>query len=124
MEDLKSGSSSCTTVEEFLLDLKELFGRKDDKMMKLAELRKVEQRSKTIEESIQEFRKVVRRSKYKEWPLIEKFKKGMNKVIRRKLMEVERLPRSIDQWYKHTTNLDRHWRESWKEEERLKRKRD
>jgi len=38
----------------------------------------------------------------------EEFKRGMNRVIRRKLMEAERLLTSIKQLYKCTTNLDRH----------------
>ena len=37
-----------------------------------------------------------------------------------KLMEAERPPTNIDQWYKHATNLNRYWRESRKEEERLR----
>jgi len=41
----------------------------------------------------------------------------------RKLIEVERHLRSIDQWYEHATNLDRHWRESRKEGERLRERR-
>jgi len=53
--------------------------------------------------------------------LIEEFKREMNRMIRRKLMEVERPPASIEQWYNHATNLDRHWRESRRKEERLKR---
>ncbi len=45
----------------------------------------------------------------------------MNGTIRRKLIEVEKLLTSIDQWYKHATNLDRHWRESRREEKRIRR---
>jgi len=52
------------------------------------------------------------------------FKKGMNETIRRKLMEAERSSTSIEQWYEYATNLDRHWRESKREEEKLRRKRD
>jgi len=55
---------------------------------------------------------------------MEEFKRGMNGAIRRKLIEVKRPPTSIEQWYECATNLDRHWRESKKEEERLKRRRD
>jgi len=51
---------------------------------------------------------------------VEEFKRGMNGVIRRKLMEAERPPTSIDQWYECATNLDRHWKESRREEERLR----
>ena len=32
----------------------------------------------------------------------------MNKVIRRKLIEAEKLPIDKEQWYKHTTNLNRY----------------
>jgi len=51
---------------------------------------------------------------------VEEFKRGMSGAIRRKLMETERPPTSIEQWYKCATNLDRHWRESKKEEERMR----
>ena len=48
----------------------------------------------------------------------------MNRMIRRKLIEAERLPTSIEQWYKHATNLDRHWRESRREEKQLREKKE
>jgi len=50
---------------------------------------------------------------------VEEFKRGMNGVIRRKLMEAENQPSSIEQWYKRATALDKNWRESRREEERL-----
>ena len=40
--------------------------------------------------------------------MIEEFKREMNRAIRRKLIEVEKPPTSIEQWYEHVTNLDRH----------------
>ena len=36
------------------------------------------------------------------------------------MIEAENLPASIEQWYKRATFLDRNWRESRKEEERLR----
>ena len=42
-------SLSYTTVREFLSDLKKEFGREDDKIIKIVELKKIEQRSKMIE---------------------------------------------------------------------------
>ena len=51
---------------------------------------------------------MVRESGYEGQPLIEEFKRGMNRAIRRKLIEAERPPRSIDQWYECATNLNRH----------------
>jgi len=52
---------------------------------------------------------------------VEEFKKEINRVIRRKLIETERMPISIKQWYECATNLDKYWRESKREEERLRR---
>ena len=37
-------------------------------------------------------------------------------------MEAENPPTSIEQWYRRATALDRNWRESRKEEERLRKK--
>jgi len=77
-----------------------------------------------MEEFVQEFRRVARRSRYEGRTLVEEFKRGMNGVIRRKLMEVEKLPTGIEQWYKCATNLDRYWRESRRKEERLRERRE
>ena len=38
---------------------------------------------------MQDFKRIARGSGYKGHPLIEEFKQGMNRAIRRKLMEVE-----------------------------------
>jgi len=61
-----------------------------------------------MEEFVQEFYRVAKDSGYKEKVLVEEFKRGMNGVIRRKLMETERSPLTIKQWYKQATNSDRH----------------
>jgi len=53
---------------------------------------------------------------------VEKFKKDMNGMIRRKLIETERPPTSIEQWYKCATNLYRYWRKSKREKERTRGK--
>ena len=46
----------------------------------------------------------------------------MNKVIRRKLMELERSPTNIKQQYKCATNLDRYWKKSRREKKQLRRR--
>jgi len=56
---------------------------------------------------VQEFKRVVRGSRYEGRPLVKEFKKKINGEIRRKLMEAENLPASIKQWYKRTMALDR-----------------
>ena len=62
----------------------------------------------------------MRGSGYEGRLLIEEFKRGVNRMIRRKLMKAERPFTSIEQWYECATNLDRHWRESRREENRLR----
>ena len=52
--------------------------------------------------------------------MVEEFKRGMNGGIRRKLMEAENPPTSIEQWYRRAMALDKNWRESRREEERLR----
>ena len=86
---------------------KEFRGGKKESV-KVIELKRLEQGGRTMEEFVQEFRRAARGSGYEGRPLVEEFKKGINGVIRRKLMEAERPPTSIEQWYKCATNLDRH----------------
>ena len=77
-----------------------------------------------MEEFVQEFKRAARGSGYEGRPLVEEFKRGMNRGIRRKLMEAENLPASIEQWYRRAMALDRNWKESRREEERLRRKKE
>jgi len=44
---------------------------------------------------MQEFKKVARGSSYMKRPLIEEFKRGLNRAIRRKLAEAKELPTTI-----------------------------
>jgi len=86
-----------TIVKEFLIDLKKEFGKEYNKIIKVAELQKIEQENRTMEKFIQEFRRAARESEYKERLLIEKFKRRMNRVIQRKLIETEKPSRSLNQ---------------------------
>jgi len=54
------------TAGEFLADLRKEFGGEEEEMVKAAELRRLEQGGKTMEEFVQEFRKVARESGYEE----------------------------------------------------------
>jgi len=122
MEELEAEEVEYETVEEFLMNLKKEFSGGEKESVKAVELRKLEQEGRTMEEFIQEFKRAARGSRYKGRPLVEEFKRGINGGIRRKLMEVENLPASIEQWYKRATALDRNWRESKRKEERLRGK--
>ena len=59
LEDLEGGLLEYETVGEFLADIRKEFGREDEESVKVAELRKLEQRSKTMGEFVHEFRRIV-----------------------------------------------------------------
>ena len=124
MEELELGEMEYETAEEFFTSLRKEFGGGEEESVKAAELRKMEQGGKTMEEFVQEFKRAARGSGYEGRPLVEEFKRGMNRGIRRKLMESENPPSSIEQWYRRATVLDRNWRESRREEERLRGKKE
>jgi len=122
MEKLEAGEMEYETAEELLTVLKKEFGGGEEEAVKAAELRKLEQEGKSMEEFVQEFKRAARGSGYEGRLLVEEFKRGMNRGIIRKLMEAENPPASIEQWYRRTTALDRNWRESRREEDRLRGK--
>ena len=81
LEDLEERLLEYKTVEEFLADIKKKFGEEDKEGVKVAELKRLEQGSKTMEEFVQEFKRAVRDSGYEERLLIEELKKGMNGTV-------------------------------------------
>ena len=112
LEELEAGELEFKTVGEFLVEVKKEFGGGEKESVKVAELRKLEQGGRTMEEFIQEFKRAARGSGYEGRPLVEEFKRGMNGTIWRKLIEAENQPGSIEQWYRRAMALDRNWRES------------
>jgi len=100
MEEIEAEEVEYESAEEFLTTLKKEFGGGEEESVKAAELRKLEQGGRTMEEFVQEFKRAARGSGYEGRPLMEEFKQGMNGGIRRKLMEAENLLTSIENWYR------------------------
>ena len=65
LEDLEAEILEYEIVGEFLADIRKEFGEEEE-TVKAAELRRLEQDGKTIEDFVQEFRRVARESWYKE----------------------------------------------------------
>ena len=76
--------------------IKKEFGREEEESVKVAELKRLEQGGRTMEEFVQEFKKVARGSGYEGRLLIEEFKREINRIIRKKLMEAKRPPTNIE----------------------------
>ena len=124
IEELEAGKLEYESVEEFLMNLKKEFGRGEEESVKVTELRKLEQRGRMMEEFVQEFKRAARGSRYEGRPLVEEFKRRMNRSIRRKLMEVENQPNSIEQWYRRATALDQNWRETRREDKSIRERKE
>ena len=65
--------------------------------MKVAELKRLEQKRKMMEKFVQEFKKAARESRYKGRSLVEEFKRGINATICQRLIESEWQLSSIEQ---------------------------
>ena len=76
--------SAVETVEKLFIKMKEEFGKFDEELRKVDELRLLEQKGQTCNEYVQVFKKVLRGSSYEGRPLIEEFKRGLNGNIRRR----------------------------------------
>ena len=64
MEELENGEVEYESAEEFLTSLKREFGGGEKELVKAAELKKLEQGGKMMEEFVQEFKRTARRSRY------------------------------------------------------------
>ena len=81
LEDLEAGLLEYETAGEFLADIRKEFGEGDEELVKVAELRRLEQEGKMMKEFVQEFRRAARRSGYEGRLLIEEFKGRINTII-------------------------------------------
>jgi len=97
LKDLKEDSLEYETAGEFLADIKKEFKREDEETVKVVELKRIEQEGKTMEEFVQTFQRAARRSRYEGRLLVEEFKRGMNRTIWQRLMELECQPSLIGQ---------------------------
>jgi len=71
LEELEAKELEFKTVGEFLTEIKREFGGGEEESVKAAELKKLEQGERTIEEFVQEFKKAARGSGYEGRPLVE-----------------------------------------------------
>ena len=83
MEELETEEIEFESVGKFLAEIKKEFGGGDEESVKIAELKKIKQGGRIIEEFVQDFKRVARGSGYEERPLIKEFKRSMNRSIRK-----------------------------------------
>ena len=67
MENLKVEGIEFESVGEFLAEIKKEFGKGDEASVKVTELKRMEQEEKLMEEFVQDFKRVAKESRYKEF---------------------------------------------------------
>ena len=95
---MSKGESEVEIVEELFSKMRDEFGKTAEEERKVEQLRTIEQRGRTCDKYVQEFKKVARGSGYEGQSLIEEFKRGLSGGIRRKLVEAESPPCTIKEW--------------------------
>ena len=65
LEDLEVGKVEYELAGEFLTQIKKEFGGGDEELMKVTELKRIKQGSRTMKEFVQDFKRVARGSSYK-----------------------------------------------------------
>ena len=112
LDEIGKGTSEVETMEELFEKIREEFGEFDKKSRKADELRLLVQGSRTCDKYVQEFRRATRGSGYERRALIDEFKRGLNRAIKRKLAEAESPPSTITEWQEMAVKLDRNTRQS------------
>ena len=98
LDKLAKGESEVESVEQLFAKIRDNFGETLEEERKIEQLRMIEQGERTCNKYVQEFKKIARGSGYEGRPLIEEFKRGLNRAIRRKLAEAEEPPTTIGEW--------------------------
>ena len=95
MEEIKKRMSEVETMKKLFEKMREEFGEFNKESRKVDELRLLAQGSRTCNEFIQKFRRAARESSYEGRVLVEEFKRGLNRTIRKRLAEAESPPSTI-----------------------------
>ena len=120
LDELAKGELKVESAEQLFAKIRNDFGETLEEERKIEQLRTIEQRGRTCNKYMQEFKKVARGSSYEGRPLIEEFKRGLNGAIRRKLAKAEEPPTTIGEWQERAVRLDKNQRQSRAEEKVLR----
>jgi len=110
LDELAKGESEVELAEQLFAKIRNDFGKTLEEERKIEQLRTIKQEGRTCDKYVQEFKKITRRSGYEGRPLIEEFKRRLNKAIRRKLAKAEEPPTTIGKWQERVVRLDRNQR--------------
>jgi len=120
LDEIAKETSVVQIIEQLFAKIRQEFREFDEESRKVDKLRVLEQGGKTVDEYVQEFRRATRGSSYERRALVEGFKKGLNRVVKRRLVEAKSSSTTITQWQERAVQLDYNMRQSRTEEKILK----
>jgi len=97
LDELAKGESEVELAEQLFAKIRNDFGETSEEERKIEQLKTIEQKGRTCNKYVQEFKKIARGSGYEGRPLIEEFKRELNGAIRRKLAKAEEPPTTIEE---------------------------
>jgi len=112
LDKLSKEELKIKMLKELFKKMRNEFEEIGEEERKVEQLKTIEQRSRTCNKHVQEFKKIAKESGYKRQSFIEEFKKRLNRGIRKKLVEAESSPSLIKEWQERSVRLDRNQRQS------------
>jgi len=97
LDELAKGESEVELAEQLFAKIRNDFGETSEEERKIEQLKTIEQKGRTCNKYVQEFKKIARGSGYEGRPLIEEFRRELNGAIRRKLAKAEEPPTTIEE---------------------------
>jgi len=100
------GQQSFSTSDELLKEIDQKFRDMDKRTTQLLKIRTIQQGDRSADEHVQEFEKAALEAGYEGCPLVVGFECSLNSGLRRRLMELQPMPVTIQQWYDEAIMMD------------------
>lgn len=100
------------TEQMLWAEIEGIFGDSDMEASQVMKLKGIVQGNSTMDAHVAAFRIAARGTGYTGRPLVDEFKRSIDKKIRDHILmgEISRIPQTIEQWYTVASHIDRHWR--------------
>src|SRR5882672_2437375 len=105
-ERMLDSSDSLENATQLLQYVKEQFGDVDEQITSQQKLDVLKQET-TAADYVVKFRTLARKTGYNDVALVAAFRKGINSKILTKIFGFEKMPKSLEEWFKTSIKLDR-----------------
>jgi len=100
------GQQSFSTNHKLLKEIDRKFGDTDKRTTQSLKIRTIQQGDRLADKHVQEFEKAALEAGYEGYLLVVEFKRSLNAGLQRRLMELQPMPMTIEQWYNEAIMMD------------------